>query len=208
MNELDCSQVEGLLVDYSDRELEAELTTLVEAHVERCTECRSRLARLDASLSLASEVWQQSARSVDDVDVTPGQRDRSTARRAVLALASLAAILLIGLFAWQSATLEDTPLAENPESQQQTSKPILADTNDENNSHNEIENPEQDLLALIDRMERRARLQVSLELLEQTPSLHSYAEEAKQYLASAYGDLDSAEAPGTNDPSGTQEERL
>ena len=208
MNELDCSQVEGLLVDYSDGELEAELTTRVEAHVERCTECQSRLARLDTSLSLASEVWQQSARSIGDVHVTPGQRDRRNARRAVLALASLAAVLLIGLFAWQSATQKDTPLADKPESQQETPEPILADTNNEDTSHTEVETSEQDLLAVIDRMERRARLQVSLELLEQTPSLHSYAEEAKQYLASAYGDLDGAEASGTNDPSGTQEERL
>ena len=57
-------------------------------------------------------------------------------------------------------------------------------------------------------MERRARLQVSLELLEQTPSLRSYAKEAEEYLATTFGDLDSVEAFETIDSSGMQEERL
>jgi HAMP domain-containing protein len=208
MNELDCRQVEELLVDYSDGELEAELAAQVEAHVKRCAECRMQLARLDASLSLAGEVWQESAQSVGDVDVTVAQRDRWTARPAVLAFASLAAVLLIGLFAWQFVSHDDRPLAGGADSRGEIPKPNLAATNAPNTPRDEIDNSEQDLLALIDRMERRARLQASLELLEQTPSLRSHAEEAEEYLATAFGDLDSVEAFETNDPSGMQEERL
>jgi len=195
MNELDCRQIQDLLVDYSDGELESKLAARVDAHLERCVECRAQLGRLEASLELADEVWTESARSVADVALTPIRRRPSTARRAVLVLASTAAALLIGLFTWQHLTEEKTPLAGG-------TRPLREGFTDE------IEPSEQDLLALIDRVERRARLQVSLELLEQTPSLRPYAEEAERYLAAAYGDLDDTETPDTFHPSGTQEERL
>ncbi len=208
MNELKCSQLEDLLVDYSDGELEAELVAQVDTHLEHCEECRARLLRLAASLSLASEVWEDLARYVGDVEVTPPRRGPSPSRRVVLTLASTAAALLIGLFAWQHCAEEETPLAGGTESNSEVAQNPLVGTEGEETPIVDIDNSGQNLLALIDRVERRARLQVSLELLEQTPSLHPQAEQADRYLAAAYGDLDRVETFEMNHPSETQEERL
>ncbi len=208
MNELKCSQIKDLLVDYSDGELETKLVARVDAHLEHCDECRARLVRLAASLSLASEVWEDSAQSVGDVQVMPLRRGPAPARRVVLALASTAAALLIGLFVWQQSPEEEAPLAGGAESQGEVPKEALAGTESQDTPIVEIENSEQDLLALIDRVERRARLQVSLELLEQTPSLRSYAEEAERYLAAGYGDLNRVELLQKEASSKRQEDGL
>jgi hypothetical protein len=208
MNRLDCRQIQDLLIDYSDGELEAELAARVATHLEHCAVCGAQLVRLDASLSLASELWKESARMAADVELAPVRCRPSTMHRVVIVLVSTAAALLIGLFAWQQLAKEETPLADGTESQGEVPENAVVGTENRETPIVEIDNSGQDLLALIDRVERRARLQVSLELLEQTPSLRPQAEEADHYLAAAYGDLDRVDTFETNHPSGNQEERL
>ena len=207
MNELSCRQVEELLIDYSDVELEAGLAAQVAAHLEHCAECRQQLARLETSLGLAGEIWEESARTVSDIDTIHVHRRFAPARRVVLIMASTAAVILAGLFVWSRPVQHDAPLSG---ARPLGGKPdhAVAHAQDTDNFPRELRHSEGELLALISRAERQARLRVSLELLEQTPALRSYAEEAEQYLVANFSDLDNPVPVDNQRSPGIQEESL
>jgi hypothetical protein len=204
MTEHNCREIENLLVDYSDAELDAGLAARVESHLESCAECAARLCRLEESLVLARGIWTESAETAESIEAGVTARSSSVVRGRVIQLVvSSAAAVLLALLAWQFLGKEVKPVAGNGDEKPGSATPGVLATNDQKPENQNAESTEQDLLAMIDRAERRARLQVSLELLEETPSLRSYAEEAEQYLAAAYGDLDAGDPLGTKNPPGT-----
>lgn len=191
MNELDCCQTRPLLVEYSDGELPSEQADAIDRHLKGCPECRAQLDRLRASLAFAKEIWAEPVEGL----LAPMPERRPSLRWRRIAMTAAAALLL-ALFAWQHFAKNGTPQAV--EEQPPGSVPI---------PENAETRSEEDLLAWIDRTERCARLRTSMGILECSPSLSSYAEDARRYLATTYGDLPPSD-PVKENPANSLEESL
>jgi len=59
--QLNCEEIRGLLVDYSDGQLLSDESAKVRMHLAECERCRAVLAALNDSLRLAEVVWQDNA---------------------------------------------------------------------------------------------------------------------------------------------------
>ena len=108
MNEDECQQVRGVLVEYADGELPAAEMQQVAAHLEECSNCREGLSALRRSLELAKAVWAESL---------PRQRPAVavSARRQVrhlkaVAVAAACVFLAVGAgLIWQATRAPQTP---------------------------------------------------------------------------------------------------
>ena len=201
MNELDCCQTRPLLVEYSDGELPSEQAGAIDRHLKGCPECRAQLERLKASLTFAKEIWAEPVEGL----LAPMPERRPSSRRGRIALtAAAAAALLLALFAWQHFAKDHSPLAveEPPPGSIPKEDSAIAPIPEDAGARSE-----EDLLAWIDRTERCARLRTSVGILECSPSLSAYAEDARHYLATTYGDLPPSN-PVKENPANSQEESL
>jgi anti-sigma factor RsiW len=164
-----CDLLANLLVDYADGELSRAQAAEVEQHLARCPVCRARLQRLERSLDLARDVWQ------DSFVVPPsGPSGRKSRLKPVLRTslaACAAALLLIAGF----SLLPRKPRAEI----EQTALKTIVDPAEEI-----------DFQALLAREVQAARLAASANLLASDSTTAPYDREALAYLASAYPDTE------------------
>lgn len=198
MNELSCRIVAKVLVDYSDGELPEADHRHVEIHLAACSGCRSELRLLDDSLSLAKEIWRESAEEIVILrrkNATWAARERSCdanhrkRRRlaaAILVAASVAALVLALNGRWLSHQ-DRGPLVAQPGADQ-PSAPIAKQTAD--SAPVKPSSDDIDIQTYIDRQARAARLAAAISFLAAEPSLKEYKDEAERYLARAYPEVE------------------
>jgi anti-sigma factor RsiW len=172
-----CDQIREHLVAYSDGELAGDALGRLEAHLAECPGCRSELDRLERSLDVARSVWQEAAEGAAAPAV------RAARWRWAAALASAAAVMLVGLGTWavfpsgrQAQTARHPPgeAREAPGRPGREKKGIRVDF---------PRLDDRDLAAAIAREGRAARLAASIAMLATEPSLEAYRVRAERYLA-------------------------
>jgi anti-sigma factor RsiW len=198
-----CNQIAELLVPYSDGELSGDECRRVEAHLAACPECRHELSLLGRSLELARSIWQESAAAVSPVHTgVPWPRLRghesgserhahasvSMAPRWIVAAVSAAAVLLVAAtwLLWPSHPDRQSVRNDRKE------PPAAAQQLKPDSASPQPELSEAEIVEMIAREGRKARLQASIAILATEPSLKEYKERAERYLAEAYPET----APG------------
>ena len=64
-----CEDIQNILVDYADGGLSPEQSNDVEAHLERCENCRKLLEALQKSLELATVIWEDGLKDTESVKI-------------------------------------------------------------------------------------------------------------------------------------------
>lgn len=183
-----CASLAGLLVEYADGELSEPDARHVAAHLAECPDCRAELRRLERSLELARDVWQESAARA----AASGPWPMRAGRRRVPAAACLAVLLLIvGLWVFSRPQPRHQ---ESGETVRQTARipspapPVRP------------EDVDIEIAAFIAREGRSARLAAAARLLATQPGLERYRNQAESYLARAYRDTAAAAQATTRTP--------
>ena len=162
MNEDECQQVRGVLVEYADGELPAAEMQQVGAHLAECSDCRELLTALRRSLELTKAVWAESLpRQGPAVAVSDRRRVR---RLKAVAVAAACVVLAAGAgLIWQGARPPQTP--DGPRT------PIYSAA---------------EIGAMIQREEASARLAASARILSDQPGGKQAAHDSYVYLARMY----------------------
>lgn len=66
MSEIQCSEIEVLLVDFVDGQLDSAEAAMVEWHIAQCSECGETARLLEKSLDCARNVWEENLAAMDD----------------------------------------------------------------------------------------------------------------------------------------------
>ena len=64
-----CEDIQGILVNYADGSLLQDQSNDVEAHLERCENCRKLLEALQKSLELATVIWEDGLKDTESVKI-------------------------------------------------------------------------------------------------------------------------------------------
>ena len=189
MTDRDCSRFKQQLVDYSDGALSPGDSDRVAEHIAACPECRRALHRLERSLEIARSIWEEYASDTRPVLPTRDRRWRSVRLLSAAVLSvSAVALVSIGVYLWFGGLRgRPAPIAANGDTPTETVEHDLID------NAGDIRPAEHDVVALIARDARRAKLMASAQLLAGEPVLRDYKEKAERYLAEAYSDANSAD---------------
>jgi hypothetical protein len=192
MNNETCTQIQQLLVDYSDGLLPSEQVQQTDAHLANCSVCREELYFLERSLELAQEVWNESGTVPSFVptkmglSLSPsisGKKEQTLPPRKIAwiagSLAVCAAVILISI--WQTMFLQSKSANVAPQ-------PKTIAQNNPTQSSTVQPKEEFDVMEYIAREDRSARLAASVEILAGQPTLHEYKENAERYLRQTYPD--------------------
>ena len=115
MNTHDCSQIEGLLVDYADSARDQSDTDKVTAHLAQCPDCRKTLSALNESLKLAKAIWQDNLRQPPPAKT----RRRLLTWPKYAAIAASITILAAATLTWKSQSPPKQPEPTLAEIEQQ-----------------------------------------------------------------------------------------
>jgi predicted anti-sigma-YlaC factor YlaD len=206
----DCCQnlQSGRLVDYADGLLSPTQRLEIEQHLAQCADCRQHLVRLERSLEIAREIFQQAAEAVGgDVSARTQCAHKRISRVWVAALVSAATILVVLLpQVLRNRGDVDGPDPDRPDALAVAVIPQTAETDSDDRRDTAFDQPDaaegglQAILAEIERAERRARLMASWELLSTVPELESYAAGAHKYITTTFGDIAAGGHPDDETP--------
>ena len=166
---LDCNG--DWLVEYADDALDLDQARAAESHLAHCPACMNRLAALRKSSAMLETYFTHAA----DIHIAPPTRRAAISCRAGVAVAAVAAVVLLALFArpWMQGGI-DQPVAHQP-------NPIAAP---------EIVRPAAPDLASIEadiaRAEQIARLRATMKILAEEGLTERHAVLAA-YLLDEYG---------------------
>ncbi len=101
MRQLNCKEIEGLLVDYADGEIAADDRICVDEHLTACGHCRDKVEDLRRSLSLAGIIFDDGAAENEAIEIptTATKRNAGFFGRFNRLAAAASVLLAFGLFA-------------------------------------------------------------------------------------------------------------
>jgi hypothetical protein len=185
MKNENCRKIRTMLVDYSDGALPAGDARQITEHLASCPDCREELRLLEHSLSLAREIWNESALA----------EPLSKHNKALAALPTTAEAIA------ESRGNDDQPLAVSRKISRRTlvwiggaatacaiaafllfNQPVKPKKDIDVVQHKE----EFDVMQYIAREECSARLAASVQILADEPGLEQYKEDAERFLKTNY----------------------
>jgi hypothetical protein len=174
-----------MLVEYADQELDSNDAFAVRVHLEDCLACRAALLRLDTSLELCHEIWNERGDAERRSKAITKSQLKSTLVRAA---AALAATLLLAVSMWPLRPHDEVinAAATTSQSDELREDTVAADTISTNHITIDVE-------LVISRATMAARLEAASAVLATNPALTEYRERADRLLATTFADLEAGQ---------------
>jgi len=176
MKSTNCQEIRQLLVEYTDQELPCHDMDMVREHLQSCDACRAALGRLETSLQLCHEVWNEPiAREIPERVALSKSLIKTSLVRGIAALA-VAVLLVVSIW----------PLLRHEETINANGSKTKADSASAQASSDDLT----DVQRTISRVSMAARLEASSAALATDPTLAEYRERADRILATKFADLE------------------
>jgi len=182
MNNINCKEAEGLLVDFADDDLSARETLLVKTHLAECADCRRKVEALKKTLNLTSVIWDDISCDNELLQIPslkPSEKKYNVFVRAAIAAGFIIAAGLIAI-AYNSSQ-QDGNVLSGPGQKIVTASPASS-------TRETLE----EIKRQLDDCSSAARLLAAADLLNKRTSLKETALRQYEYIVEMYPDTAAA----------------